>query len=78
MKVPPTLSIRDYDYIRACQYAYYCLSISLVTDYEYDMIVKEYERETGNEVPMGSDNRESYNDYQWYLAHYFIKRRLLD
>ncbi len=42
----------------------------MITDYEYDMMEKDYVEKTGNEIPVGSDQMETYNKAQRVLAMY--------
>ncbi len=48
------------DIIRAYQYLYYVEALSLISDYEYDRLQAEYEEETGDEIPVGSDRASDY------------------
>ncbi len=61
------------DLIFAFRYAYYCLGRSIVTDYHYDHLEKEYLLANGGaELPVGSSNKEDYTEAQRALAMYFL------
>lgn len=69
----PTISKRDI--LRALQACYYVLAVSIVEDTEFDMLQKEWEKETGKELPVGGDTKDSYTDTEWSLALYFAFKK---
>lgn len=60
----------DRDLLRALQLSYYVDSISLVPDYEFDRMEREYTAETGQVLPVGSDLLDSYTAAERALALY--------
>lgn len=62
--------IPDRDILRALQLCYYVDSLSLVSDYDFDMMEKAYEEESGEELPVGSDSQEDYTEAERALALY--------
>jgi len=60
----------DYDILRALQLSYYVGNISLVSDYDYDMMEKEYRAKTGKEMEIGADDPFDYTPAQRALALY--------
>jgi hypothetical protein len=57
------------EYIRAHQYLYYVKSVTVITDYEYDM----FGRDTGEDYKGGSDRAEDYTEAQIHLALMILK-----
>lgn len=66
------------DVLRAAQAAYYVLKMPFMSDYEFDRLEKEYEKETGRELPVGSDNKLDYTEPEWSLTMYFAFRFLYE
>ena len=48
------------DILMALRWAYYVKGMSLVTDYEYDKLEKEFIAQGGPPLPVGSSNPEDY------------------
>ena len=69
--------IREYDILRALQYLYYVENVSVVSDYDFDMMEKAYEESTGQELPVGADLASDYTEAQRILALYLEKAYLL-
>jgi hypothetical protein len=57
--------------VMACRYAYYVLTKSILTDYEYDALEKDYTMVNGP-LPVGSSNKADYTEAQRALALYFL------
>lgn len=58
------------DLVRAYQYLYYVNAMSLISDPEYDRLQKDYEAETGDVIPVGSDRILDYTKAEQTLAVY--------
>lgn len=61
----------DLDMLRALQCAYYCHTISIVTDQVYDEMEKSY-RLVNGDPPIGSDLTTDYTPAQRALCLYFL------
>lgn len=64
------------DMLRAAQAAYYVLKNPFLSDEEFDKLEKEFEKEEGGALPIGSDNKLDYTEPEWSLALYFAFSRL--
>lgn len=58
------------DVLRALQLSYYVDNISLMSDYDFDMVEAEYTKQSGQALPVGSDLIDSYTEAQRALALY--------
>jgi hypothetical protein len=70
------LELPKRDVLRAAQAAYYVLKNPFISDYDFDRLEKDYEKETGRCLPVGSDNKQDYTEPEWALALYFAFRHL--
>lgn len=61
----------DLDLLLAARYLYYCHSISIMSDYDYDMAEKEYELVHGQMSKVGSDCADHYPPHVRALGLYF-------
>lgn len=67
MKPEPT----NLDYLRAHQYLYYVVCVTVVSDYEYDV----FGRCSGEDYKGGSDRSSDYSAAQTVLAGDMLARR---
>lgn len=65
--LPPTF---ERDVLRALQLSYYVDSISIIGDYDFDEMELAYKEETGQALPVGSDNLNDYSPAERALALY--------
>lgn len=66
----------EHDLLRALQYTYYTMGVSLVSDQQYDTMQRAYEDQYETSFPVGSDSARDYTRAEEHLAYYLEARGL--